>query len=88
MLIGVDRYDVKPANTVRKLRPLRKEHGSCANKFALLVNINRQAGAGKTVARAVAHFDEYQAVSVLHNQVDLAKTSSIILADQGQALAV
>lgn len=86
MLIGVDRDDIKSADTVCELLPLCEEYSSRTDQFSLLVNINRQAGARKTVVRAVAHLDEYEAVFILHNQVDFAEAGSKILADQVQAM--
>jgi|SRR5450759_812798 hypothetical protein len=52
----------------------------------LLVRIN----AGRRTAEAgiapQAHLNEYQRCSILHDQIDLAKTTAIVLHDQFQAL--
>ncbi len=87
MFICIDRDDIKPANAICELRSFCEEDGGGANQFSLLVNINRQAGAGEWVVRAVAHLDEHEAVLVLHNQVYLAQASSKILTNQSKALA-
>jgi hypothetical protein len=85
--VCVDRDDIESAHAVDELFPLGEKHGGCANEFSLLVNINRQAGLREIVVRAKTHLNEYEAIPVLHYQVDFTKAGAEILADRGQALA-
>ncbi len=87
-VVGIDCDNVEAHDAVRVLVSFRSKQCRSPNQFALLVNIDGQAGARKTVAGAVAHLDEDQAAVIFHNEVNFAQAATKILYDSDQALSV
>jgi hypothetical protein len=50
-----------------------------ADKAMLLVPVDAGGGSAEIIAAAQPHFDEYQGISILQNQVDLALAAAVIL---------
>ena len=51
------------------------------------MNIDRKTGGCESIVATITNFDKHQAVSVTHDQVDLAEAATKISRYAGQALA-
>lgn len=65
--------------------PGRKKHLGGQGEFSLLVIIDRQGGPREASARAISYFDENQAVSIEHDQVDLSVAATEVSGYGSQA---
>ena len=70
--IAVDANNVESSGIAGVCAPGREKHLGGPGKFSLLVVINCQGGPSEASARPVSYFDENQAVSIQHDQVNLS----------------
>jgi hypothetical protein len=75
---AVEGNDVESNRRIRELRVTAKVGAGRAHKLALLLPVDREGGIGETIGFTVADLDEYQALTVSHDQVDLAMPTAEI----------
>lgn len=85
--ISVDTNDVKSANAITETIIHGKKHRGRTRELSLLACVHGQDGVNETRVAAIAHFDEYQARIVKHDQVDFAPSGAKIPAHRRQAFA-
>ena len=85
---AVDADDVKSCEMSGVGSPGCEEHLGCANEFALFVIIDRQRGSSEAAPGAIAHLDEDQAVTIEHDQVNLAMAATVVTRYGSQALVL
>ncbi len=63
-----------------------QEKGGRLDELALLAEVDREGSRGKTIGFPVSNFDKYQAVAVMHDEVNFTNAAAIIPRNQKQFL--
>ena len=82
---GIDTDNVEPRRPSRECGAPREKNFGCPDELFLFRPIHGQGGARESAGGSVSHFDEYDAIIVEHDEIDLAMAAAKIALDRRQS---